>query len=82
MDHILSGHTPNGPRNPKGNKTVFWGMTARQIVKAIYEAYMNGKKIQTQGDRVLVEGFSSTFNMFIRIWVNVVEFVIETAYPK
>ena len=82
LDHILSGHTPNGSRNPKGKKTVFWGLTTQEIVKAIHEAYMNGKKIQTQGDSVLVRGFSATYNLIIDIWVNLVNMTIETAFPK
>ena len=28
MDHIMSGHSPGGGHNPKGNKSVFYGMTA------------------------------------------------------
>lgn len=81
MEHILSGHTPNGSRNPDGKKSIFYGMTAEQILRAIKEAYNNCSKLQTQGDRVLLEGFSESYNLLVQIWVNLTTRVIETAYP-
>ena len=82
MDHIMSGHSPGGGRNPKGNKSVFYGMTAEAVRRAIEEAYKVCEKIKTQGDRVLVRGFSKTYNLIIEMWLNIKEKVIETAYPK
>ena len=82
IDHITSGHMPNGDRNPDGNKSVFWGLTTQQVIKAIYEAYNASTKIQTQGVRVKLVGYSSTFRMTIEIWLNLVTEMIETAYPK
>ena len=81
-DHIESGHTPDGSRNPKGNKSVFVGLTSHEIAKAIYEAYSNASKLQTQGPRVKLIGFSQTYNLVIEMWLNIVDLIIETAYPK
>ena len=82
MDHIASGHMPGGDRNPDGKKSVFWGMTYAQVVKAVYEAYETSSKLQTQGDRIRLIGFSGSFNMFVEMWINIVTKIIETAYPK
>ncbi len=81
MEHIASGHMPGGSRNPNGNKDVFWGMTAAQVSRAIYEAYSNASKLQTQDTSVLLEGFSYEFQLKIQIWVDLVEKIIKTAYP-
>lgn len=81
-DHIFSGHMPDGPRNPNGNKTVFWGLTTSQVVKLIQEAYNHSSKIATVGDRIQLIGYSDTFSMAIEIWLNIAEKVIESAYPK
>ena len=81
LEHISSGHMPGGNRNPDGNKTVFWGMTIDQVIKAIYEAYQYSSKLQTQGDRIKVIGYSETYNILIEMWINVVTYIIETAYP-
>ncbi len=82
MEHIVSGHTSNGNRrDPNGNKGVFYGMTAEAINKAIKEAYGSCEKITTQGERILVRGFSKTYDIVIEMWVNVKDYVIETAYP-
>ncbi len=81
MKHIASGHMPGGSRNPNGNKDVFWGMTAAQVSRAIYEAYSNSSKLQTQDTSVLLEGFSYEFQLKIKIWVDLVEKVIKTAFP-
>ena len=82
IGHITSGHTPNGDRNPKGNKTVFWGLTAEQITKVVHEAYSNASKLKTQGIRIKLGGYSDTFQIAIEMWLNVAEKIIETAYPK
>ena len=79
--HILSGHTAGGSRNPNGNKTIFHGLNAYQILRAIQEAYNHSSKIKTQGERILLRGFSNTYNLIIEIWLNLEKMVIETAYP-
>ena len=81
MDHITSGHMPGGSRNPDGKKTVFFGLTAEQLRRAIEEAYSTCKKLQTQYDRVLVEGYSPSTGYTIQMWINLVTLIIETAYP-
>jgi len=82
MPHILSGHSSGGNRNNKGKKDVFWGMSATAIKRAVEESYSTCEKIQTQGERVLVRGFSKTYNIVVEMWVNVKDYIIETAYPK
>ena len=82
IEHIASGHMPNGSRNPDDKKSVFIGVTTHQMVKAIYEAYNHSSKLATVGSRVKLSGFSPTFNIFIEMWVNLAELIIETAYPK
>ena len=82
MDHVISGHTPGGDRNPDGKKSVFWGLTAQEIAKAIYEAYKYSSKLQTQGDRIQLQGWSNSFDLLIEMWINTVTYVIETAYPR
>lgn len=73
---------PDGPRNPYGNKTVFWGLTTSQVIELIREAYNHSSKIGTVGDRIILIGFSDTFNMDVEIWLNIAEKVIETAFPR
>ena len=82
MAHVASGHMPDGSRNPDGKKTVFWGLTVQQVTKAIFEAYKTASKLQTQGDRIKLIGYSDSFKLTIEMWINVVEYIIETAYPK
>ena len=82
LEHISSGHMPGGNRNPNGNKSVFWGLTLEQAIKAIYEAYQHSSKLQTQGDSIKVVGYSETYDILIEMWINVVTYIIETAYPK
>lgn len=81
MEHIKTGHMPGGSRNQKGLKSVFYGLTAEQIRKAIIDAYNSGTKWKTQGDRILVRGYSDTYELLIEIWVNIKTYIIETAYP-
>jgi len=80
-EHILSGHAAGGSRNPNGNKSVFHGLNAYQILKAIQEAYNHSSKTKTQGERVLLRGFSETYKLVIEMWLNLEEMIIETAYP-
>jgi hypothetical protein len=86
MDHIRSGHMKGGHRlQPGANKDVFpETMSDKQVEAAVREAYQNGQRIKTQSDlnstRVLVEGTSG--GLTIRIWVNLTDLKIETAWPK
>lgn len=82
MEHILSGHIKSGNRaKQSGKKDLFpENMTTKQIEKAIIEAYKNGKKLKSQGDRVKIEGYGG--GMKIEMWVNLKTKIIETAYPK
>lgn len=85
MEHVLSGHELGRSRLAQsmaagGSKTVFGaGMTESQVEKAIGHAYRYGKKIRTQGERVVVEGEYN--GMKIETWVNTAKRKIETAYP-
>jgi hypothetical protein len=54
-------------------------MNESQVEKTIREAYKNGSKVQTQGDRVLVRGEAN--GVTVEMWVNTETKVIETAYP-
>lgn len=79
MEHIASGHIAGGARSAM--KTLFpEEMSSKQIERAVRTAYRYGKKLATQGDRVLVGGRASGLN--IEMWVNTAENVIETAYPR
>nr|VFK43641.1 MAG: EndoU nuclease [Candidatus Kentron sp. SD] len=83
MDHINSGHTGSGWRaGCKGsNKSLFpEGMTRDQIETAIRQAYRNGKKVRTRGERVVIKGEYQ--GMKIEMHVNTEDKIIETAYPK
>ena len=82
IDHITSGHMPNGSRNPDDKKSVFAGLTISQVIRAIHEAYNNSSKLATVGDRIKLRGYSSEFNLVIEIWINISNYIIETAYPK
>jgi hypothetical protein len=82
LEHIASGHMPGGNRNPDGKKSVFWGLSTEQVIRAIYEAYQHSSKQQTQGDRIRLIGTSDSFGLIIEMWINVITNVIETAYPK
>ena len=81
MEHIVSGHMSGGSRNKNGNKTVFYGLTIDQLRQAIYDAYSNCTKLKTQGDNVLVRGYSKLYGIVIDMWVNLKDYVIETAFP-
>ena len=82
MDHISSGHMPNGSRNPDDKKSIFVGLTTSQVLKAIREAYNHSSKLTSIGDRIKLSGYSDTFGLVIEIWLNIADDVIETAYPK
>ncbi|MCH1625330.1 EndoU domain-containing protein [Fredinandcohnia sp. SECRCQ15] len=81
MEHIMSGHSRAGGRaTQSGMKDLFpSNMNQKQIENAIRNAYRNGKRVKTQGDRVKVHGKSG--GMRIEMWVNTKTKVIETAYP-
>ena len=82
MGHIVSGHTSTGGRAiQSGIKDLFpSNMTEKQIKNAVLNAYKNGKKVLTQGDRVKIIGKSGSST--IEMWVNTATKIIETAYLK
>jgi len=82
MDHVLSGHTSAGTRAMQsGEKDLFPdAMNAQQVEMAIKQAYANGKKVQTQGERTLIQGTSKN-GLKIEMWVNTETKTVETAYP-
>ena len=80
MDHIMSGHSAGGNRGgPKKDRFPPW-MTAPMIERAIRIAYSCCEKVQTQGDRVFLEGHYDRYT--IQMWLNLVTKVIESAWPK
>jgi hypothetical protein len=79
MEHIVSGHMAGGSR-VSPNKTLFpssWD--ACQVENAIKAAYRYGKKVQTRGPRVRIQGVYDNIN--IEMWVNTTDNVLEAAYP-
>jgi RHS repeat-associated protein len=80
MDHIKSGHTEGGNRVSPRKDLFPKSMSDKAIESAIREAYKNGSKLATQGERVLVEGKSGSLT--IQMWVNKATQTIETAWPK
>jgi hypothetical protein len=85
MDHIESGHMEGGSRLAQsraagGSKDVFpSNMNRSQVESAIRDAYQNSSKLQTQGERILVQGQSG--KLTIQMWVNTTTKVIESAWP-
>jgi hypothetical protein len=82
MEEVISGHTSGGNRAKQSKiKDLFSdNMSEKQIENAIIDAYKTAKKIQTQGDRVKLQGYSNGTK--IEMWFNTKTKVIETAYPK
>ena len=77
-EHIMAGHTASGAMS--AGRTLFPDyMSQRGIERAVRGAYQYGKRIETQGDRVLVRGQAE--GLTIDMWVNTVTEMIETAYP-
>lgn len=81
MGHVRDGHMVGGKRiSANSKKGIFPKKLSTTQVKAeIIKAYRNGKKLQTQGNRVRVRGYSGKYT--IEMWVNVKTRTIETAYP-
>ena len=80
MEHVLSGHVKGGSR-VSAQKTLFpENMNPNQIQKAIKDSFKSCKKLETQGERVLLEGVSRD-NLRIQMWLNRTTKTIETAYP-
>jgi hypothetical protein len=83
MKHTVSGHIEGGWRTGcKGHKKTLFpdGFSEKQVEKIIRQAYRNGKKVKTQGERVVVIGEYEGIE--IQMHVNIKEKIIETAYPK
>jgi len=80
MVHIASGHMKGGAR-VSAAKTLFpEGWTEKQVERAVRAAYRAGEKVASQGERVLMRGEAA--GLTIEMWVNKVQRLIETAYPK
>jgi hypothetical protein len=63
-----------------GKRTIFPGdMNATSVERAVRTVYRYDKRIETQGERVLVRGQAE--GLTIEMWVNTAQRVIETAYP-
>jgi hypothetical protein len=80
MEHILSGHGPEGNRGGPNKDRFPWWMTAAAIEKAVKEAYRYGEVLQRQGERVFMRG--PWGDSYIEMWVNTATKVIESAWPK
>lgn len=79
LAHILDGHAEGGER-AGSSKTLFpGGWTEKDIETAVFNAYNNGRKVATQGNRARVRGVGS--GVEIEMWVNLESKRIETAYP-
>jgi hypothetical protein len=78
--HIASGHVAGGARASEKKDKFPPGMTPEKIESAVRNAYKVCKKLQTQGERVLVVGTAD--GLTIEMWVNVATKTIETAYPQ
>ena len=75
MEDIASGHIAGGSR-VSSLKTLFpENMSVDQVEAAIRDAYRYGNRVETQGDRVRIQGQG------IEMWVNTSTKTIETAYP-
>ena len=80
IDHISSGHLSGGWRIPGSKKTLFPEYLSKdQIEKIVRHAYKNGKKVQSQLERVVVEGEYQGIK--VRIHLNTENKIIESAYP-
>jgi len=79
IEHIASGHMEGGAR-VSSKKTLFPGSWSKDTVeKAVKEAYGSAKKVETQGERVRLQGTGG--GQKIEIWLNTQSKTIETAYP-
>jgi RHS repeat-associated protein len=79
MQHIASGHMRGGSRVSPLKDLFPDHMNARQVERAVREAYRLGEKVGSQGERVLMRGQSA--GLTIEMWVNRATKTIETAYP-
>ena len=79
MEHIASGHMTGGSRVSAKKDMFSESMSARQVERAVRQAYRYGERVAVQGERVLVRGEYG--GMRIEMWVNTQTRTIETAYP-
>jgi hypothetical protein len=81
MDHIMSGHYPEGARVSPLKDVFPSTMSSDSVENAIRSAYKNSEIILRQGDRYLMRGpFDGRYHIYM--WVNKVTKTIETAWPK
>jgi RHS repeat-associated protein len=80
MVHIAERHMVGGSRVGPTSTLFPEMMSAKQVEGAIRQAYRFGKRLHSQGMRVVVRGEAG--GLTIDMWVNRVTKTIETAYPK
>lgn len=90
--HYLSGHKKGGNRLTNsirggGHKDIFPdSMSEQQITTAVKEAYNNSKKINTQvrfnGDKVVTLLGESKDGLKIKMYINVTQKMLETAFTQ
>jgi RHS repeat-associated protein len=78
MAHVLERHTVEGALSA-GRTTFPETMNARQIERAIRQAYRYGAKIGSQGEAVLMRG--SYGGLTIDMWLNRATRTIQTGFP-
>ncbi len=79
MEHIAERHMPGGGNT--AGRDLFLNLNRQGVLAAIRQAYGSATTVSVQGERVLLEGVTKT-GMTLQMWLNKVENVIETAYPK
>jgi hypothetical protein len=91
--HFINNHTVKGKGYKQsiaagGRKDVYpeW-MSDKQIFKAVKEAYENSKKvgktqIRDDGDKVIVLLGKSKDGMSVKMFVNITQKMLETAFPQ
>ena len=83
MPHIQSGHIQGGSRAMQqgAKKTLFpQNMTAKQVEKAILDAYKNCTRVRTEGNFVFLRG-TSRDGIQIEMRMDLQTNVIYTAFP-
>lgn len=82
VEHAVSGHMSGGWRTgcKNHNKTLFpEGFSEKQVEKVIRQAYRNGKKVKTQGNKAVIIGEEQ--GVKIKMHVDIKQKIIESAYP-
>ncbi|NES97676.1 MAG: RHS repeat protein, partial [Desertifilum sp. SIO1I2] len=87
-EHIMDRHAPWGRvAQQSGRKDIFYGLTEKEIQKAVKNAWKNREKFQTQDDavyevrRIRYQGVDQESGYVIEMWFNQNTNIVETAYP-